>query len=45
MLIHYCTDKSVTAELLIEQSIQDLRSNRQAGYSERQLVIRFTHVQ
>lgn len=44
MLIHYCTDKINTAELLIEQSIQSLLIAN-SGFQEEQLVIHFTHTQ
>lgn len=44
-MIHYCTDKTTTAELLIEQSIQSLRATTNAGYQEQQLIIHHTHTQ
>jgi hypothetical protein len=44
-LIHYHTDKTITAELLIEQSIQRLPATAGGSDQEQQLVIHFTHTQ
>jgi mannose-6-phosphate isomerase class I len=44
-LIHYCTDKTISAGVLIEQSIQQLMSATAEFPQAQHLVIRFSHVQ
>lgn len=44
-MIHYCTDKTISAGVLIEQSIQQLMSANGKFPQVHHLVIRFSHVQ
>lgn len=44
-MIHYCTDKTISAGLLIEQSIQQLAAVTGESLQTQHLVIQFSHAQ